>query len=253
MDERFKDTLRRFVLGDEEDKLDPEQIVERALDEVLGTFERAFKEAEPGQFVGSKTPDFKQAHGDIIYTAVDQYFPKLPSGRKDQILELLKEILLSDYLSQSLTGIVVAGFGKDDRFPTLVAYEIDGVAIGGVKQKRIHHCDIDRDGERASVIPFAQKEMVERFLYGLDDEIVNEITSFARRTISTIGDTIRPNLEFGTDDGAQHFTDSIQAAEEAFVDGLRTSAFEAIRDKSKRAIDIVEFMPKPEWLRRLLN
>jgi len=56
-------------------------------------------------------------------------------------------------------------------FPTLSAYEIDGMVLGRLKIRETRHCDIDRNKDRAAVIPFAQKEMVDRFLYGLDDQM----------------------------------------------------------------------------------
>ncbi|WP_108683221.1 hypothetical protein [Methyloceanibacter sp. wino2] len=248
MDERFKEAIRRYLL--EEKEVEPDEILDRAFDDVVRTFETAVQNSQPGEFVGNGAPNFTNEHKKQVLTGINEYFGNLKPAQKDKILGLFREVLLSDYLSSSLTGIVVSGFGTKDVFPTLVAYEVDGVALGRIKKKSIHRCDIDRDGERASVIPFAQKEMVDRFLYGLDDEIVDEITSFARRTISTIGDTIRPNLEFATDDGAEQFASSVKGAEDEFVSGLKADAFKAIRDKSKQAIeDIVEFMPKPEVAR----
>jgi hypothetical protein len=86
-------------------------------------------------------------------------------------------------LSINKSGVVIAGFGHDELFPTLLSYEIDGMVFGKLKYRKTNHIDIDRGGPKASVIPFAQKEMVERFLYGLDEKIRADITTFCASTI----------------------------------------------------------------------
>jgi hypothetical protein len=113
-----------------------------------------------------------------------------------------------------------------------------------LKYVQTNFVDIDRKGDRAKVIPFAQKEMVDRFLYGLDDRIQGQVAKFCSETIpelrklalSKVGEDRKSILEL-----------ELQAAEEQFLKNLREKAFEKIRVESKAEIeDMVEFMPKPE-------
>ena len=46
--------------------------------------------------------------------------------------------------------------------------------------------DIDRAGARAQMIPFAQIEMEDRFIYGIDESIQSEIGKFVQQAISEI-------------------------------------------------------------------
>lgn len=50
-----------------------------------------------------------------------------------RLVEIGRLAILSDMLSGGQTGIVVAGFGRKDMFPTLVSYEIDGMVSGKLK------------------------------------------------------------------------------------------------------------------------
>ncbi|HLG82520.1 MAG TPA: hypothetical protein VKY22_16005 [Bradyrhizobium sp.] len=107
--------------------------------------------------------------------------------------------------------------------------------------------DIDRNGPRAAVIPFAQKEMVDRFLHGLDDAIERQLTQFAEGTISKVREAVVDQVTYDDDDDKKNFEEVVQAAEEAFISGLKTDAFQAIRQNSQSEIEsLIEFMPKPE-------
>jgi hypothetical protein len=142
--------------------------------------------------------------------------------------------------------LVIAGYGEKELFPTLVAYEIDGMLFGKLKYKKTEKVDIDRDGDRARVLPFAQKEMVERFLYGLDTGIQSNVIKFCRDTISEIGKELIAASGV-SERKMKELSEKTKAAEQAFLTGLRENGLEGIRRQSQRGIeDMVEFMPKPE-------
>lgn len=69
---------------------------------------------------------------------------------------------------EHLTGVVVAGFGSNDLFPSYRELIVDGVAAGELVAWDGSHSAIDRDGSNASVRAFAQTEMVARFMEGVD-------------------------------------------------------------------------------------
>ena len=101
---------------------------------------------------------------DFIKSTVAERFPFYKEDNLAALITLAKAAILSDRISNSRTGIVVSGFGSSERFPTLISYEVEGVICKRLKLKNTAKCDIDRDGEQAFIQPFAQKEMVERFL-----------------------------------------------------------------------------------------
>jgi hypothetical protein len=142
---------------------------------------------------------------------------------------------------------VIAGFGDNEIFPTLLSFEMDGMVCDRLKYVRTNNVDIDRQGTKAKVLPFAQKEMVERFLYGLDDRIQQQVTDFCNETITDIRTGILDHITFEKDSDKASISLKAQEAEDAFLNGLRTRAFEKIRSQSQIEIeDMVEFMPKPE-------
>ena len=123
-----------------------------------------------------------------------------------------------------------------------------------LKYLRTNLVDIDRvnDGNSeklrtATVIPFAQKEMVEKFLYGLDEKMQTDIADFRNTAISSIGKKLFDVIEFASDDEKSQVERILFTAETAFIDGLKNTLFAVLRKLSRAEIeDMVEFMPKPE-------
>ena len=57
---------------------------------------------------------------------------------------------------------------RSDIFPTLHSIEVDGIYFGAFRIVRDEVTDIDRRGDTAAIVPFAQTDMAERFIQGID-------------------------------------------------------------------------------------
>ena len=86
--------------------------------------------------------------------------------------------------------------GQTKSSPTPVSYEIDGGLFDHLKYKITNHVDVDRQGPRARASSFALKEMVERFLYGLDENNCSNITQFCKQTIPKYIEKLINKLDF---------------------------------------------------------
>jgi hypothetical protein len=73
-------------------------------------------------------------------------------------------------------GIVVAGFGEEDVFPRLYQYEIGGMAANRLRYRQGVALVVDpASGQGGGIAPFAQQEMVVRFVEGVDPRYQREI------------------------------------------------------------------------------
>jgi hypothetical protein len=224
-----------------------EKTLATLLDTTIAVFERVYQQAEVAKFVGGEPPSLTSEIEAILMVQVENHFPMVSNDQKARLLAIAKLILHKNLLSSSATGIVIAGFGSEELFPTLISFEIDGMVGDKLKFVERNFIDIDRDGEKARVIPFAQKEMVDRFLYGLDDGIERGITTFCKSTVSDIRKSVLAHLEFQNPEDKKTFDQTVSDAEDAFVNGLKSKAFDVIRTNSQQSINaMVEFMPKPE-------
>lgn len=226
------------------DRID--KLKEEITSEQIKVMISALSRLPDAHFVGENgfepTDDDISVSNELIHDLFDDSSDEI----RNMALEACKLALIKRGTGPTNTGVIVAGFGKDDLFPTLVAYEIYGVVGNRLKYGLGDVVDIDRSGTRAKVIPFAQKEMVERFLYGLDEGIRRNVTTFCQKSVPNIREKILEKLEMSAEDAASLRRDA-EVAERAFYDGLTNDSFDAIRDQSQAEIeDMVEFMPKPE-------
>lgn len=150
--------------------------------------------------------------------------------------ELAYHLMKSSEGSEILTGLVFGGFAESDMFPTVRYIEIDGVFFDEMKVLSVNEVDIDRKTKRAEVVPFAQKEMVERFVYGLDLDLESDIKDFVAATLDEV-------LMTTTDVGQDKFRDSVKSK---LVDRF-DKMVDRLKETSRQdLLDIVYFMSKKE-------
>lgn len=192
-------------------------------------------------FLAEVTPkQFVEAYGDAV---VEQFSRKFPKWKDDvEVSELIIEwalaALRSNVFSENLTGLVFGGFGTEDLFPSLYSIEIDGIFFDQIKCKVTHDVDIDRRGEKAAIIPFAQSEMVERFLFGIDSDLESTLLKFIQRSsdkvLAKLQTIVEEDLSGMGIDGASYSSNV-----ESLLDRLKS------RSRAE-TLDMVDFMPKQE-------
>jgi hypothetical protein len=157
--------------------------------------EERTSEAETRQLVPAFLDDvtleqFAAEYGEELEKAAGERFTplgiELSSNLRDSLNRMMLAILRSDIRSAAYTGLVFAGLGSDELFPTLVALELDGVYFGRTRTMNHNLVDIDRRGETAAAVPFAQKDMPERFILGIDKRFEGALEKIAASMISDI-------------------------------------------------------------------
>jgi hypothetical protein len=116
--------------------------------------------------------------GDQIASVADAIFEKLPLGAvaKRRLTEIACLIFTKDLFPDSISGVVVAGFGEDDYAPGVIAYDVEGVLLNFVKARCNENRSTAIAANNASVIiPFAQGEMVTLFMEGIDPRFARRI------------------------------------------------------------------------------
>lgn len=87
------------------------------------------------------------------------------------LYELAKLVVQKDeILKESLSGIVIAGYGEEQHFPVMQQYETGGIFEGELKHNLIETWSVSKDVP--SVIkPFAQSAMAQTFLEGISPKV----------------------------------------------------------------------------------
>lgn len=163
--ERIDKTIRdrifeKLVLADKPEKggIKPEDVLASVTDQVLVYFEKMVRSIGKGQFYGdSDGMRFSKLENETIQEAIEQTFPNAEKNAKDRLRKLSRNLLKSSYMSASRAGVVFAGFGSRELFPTLISYEIGGVLCNRLKYLETSRDDIDREGTKAVVRPSLKK------------------------------------------------------------------------------------------------
>ena len=135
---------------------------------------------------------FEQVYGIEIRNLIKEKFPKIDSllvNHPDlywKLQDLALEIIRSNASSPLKTGVVFAGFGNEERFPSLFSVEIDGFYFGETRIVKKQKWVINRENTPSAIVPFAQKIMPERFIFGIDTEYEKNIHSILFHTVDLI-------------------------------------------------------------------
>jgi len=184
-----------------------------------------------------KVSEFRERYEDVIkHAAISNFSVEIGSKLLTLLIRYAFAIVRSANGSDLLTGLVFGGFAKDDIFPTLRYLEIDGVFFDELKILSCNEIDIDRNSVRAEVVPFAQKEMVERFMYGLDSGLQSEVAAFVNNLIDQVVEGI-------DSPDTPKLVDKVKSkVSENFSDLLKR-----LKDSSRQdLLDVVYFMSKKE-------
>jgi len=108
----------------------------------------------------------------------------LPIGDcQEQLRQAGALILCKKFARPEYSGVVIAGYGEKDVFPTLLAYECECVI-----NKKLRYVETNRQkigkGLTASVVPFAQREMVNRFMEGVDPKYREAVEGYVSALLS---------------------------------------------------------------------
>jgi len=231
----FRSFIKTVQEGRAEAPSSPDEVLANYLDQ-----EAEAERARPlkGFLTKVTLASFKSRFAKVVEEAFDEIFAgieKTPLAL-EAAAKFAFRVMKSDRASDVLTGLVFGGFGKKDMFPTVRYLEIDGVFFDQIKVLSSREVDIDRQKKRAEVVPFAQKEMVERFMFGLDSELEQDIKKFVNNGFDEI-------LAATTKEGGEVIKSSVKAKVNsrfaAMMDDLKETARQDL-------LDIVYFMSKKE-------
>ena len=143
--------------------------------------------------------------------------------------------------------LIFAGFGNDEVFPSVQSVEIDGIVCDKMKVSKSAVTEAGKVPSGAEVLPFAQHEMVDRFLDGVDPGYDRYIRTSMRRVIQDFGDDLIDQHFVGSDADKRSAKAKMRVRRTALVNEFfrNSKAFKDQRFKSG-ILDMVRFMPKQE-------
>lgn len=192
----------------------------------------------------------KKYYNDIKELIQDT-FEKLPLSEECQEhLECIVCSLFSKFPSgiqnPSFSGIVIAGFGELDTFPVLDELFLEGIAHDKLKYKRLRTTRIGFK-TRAAIIPFAQREMVDTFMQGVDPFYLKVEDGFLNDIFDRYAAAISKNLQKYTPEEQEKLKENLVSAGKNILSDFKNKLEDHRKDKYVQPIiNVVSFLPKDE-------
>lgn len=194
--------------------------------------------------------DIIDKHGDIIDKARKDVFQKLPiSGVSlDQLKKISASLFSKDIFPSGISGVVVAGFGEKNTFPSLKSFDIQGIINNKLKYKYNEKSSGDINFENtAAIIPFAQREMVITFMEGVDPFLHNQIEDFLSKIFNNYPEIIVDKIDKIQVSEKQQLKKKLKkVSNEIFKDYQKVMATHRRKHYIDPVINVVAILPKDE-------
>lgn len=117
---------------------------------------------------------------------------------KVKIADLFISILQSKINLSGSTGLVFVGYGSDQIYPALYSIETDGIVNGALRYSVSNEVVIS-DHDTCNLVPFAQTDVMNTFLRGMNPDIYNIIKDSLDKSLSSTLDTYNSTIVENTE------------------------------------------------------
>ena len=184
-------------------------------------------------------------NGNEIDACIDQCFQgfKISKSIRRSLHCVFRLSIVCNNFSRGSSGIIISGLGTNEIFPTLLEIITDGFVVGTIKSKIQRRIDIGRNGISAAILPFAQQEMVKRFMEGVDPAFLDYSSTSMKNFMYQFGEEILDALGLSNSER----TEMLRNISAKYTEDYSKHAKE-FRDEYfvKSVMDIVEYLPKEE-------
>lgn len=187
-------------------------------------------------------------YAQAIEAAMDAVLEKLPLNdvARTRVRRLGGELFYREIFPANTSGIVIAGFGAHEAFPSLVSLEAEAVVADRLKCRRRDEQRISNDNN-AAVLSFAQSEMVSAFMEGIDPELAKCMEGYLTEVFEKYPAAIVESIGGLADEARAEFTRRLVSATQALFEDYRTRMKTYRRERHVNPIvTVVAHLPKDE-------
>ena len=177
-----------------------DEIVKKITSQVVKNYFERWKEAELSLSVPEGfTARLRQKYRNSIRNLKQRVFENLPLTRQSsrQLTEIAINLFTkfpSGLVTSNHSGIVIAGFGTNDVFPVLESFSVESKVDNCLKYKKERGVNINLQND-ATIIPFAQSEMVSTFMTGAAPNYHNTIDRDIEEIFTSYPEVLVDNID----------------------------------------------------------
>jgi hypothetical protein len=191
----------------------------------------------------------RRAYGATIEREIAKAFKKLPltERAREQLRELAGALVSVDapVHSPCHSGVIIAGFGQQEHFPSLHTFGFDTIALNRLKYTQEAPTRVRPDEYPAAVVAFAQHEQVATFMHGIDTSVADAITAYWREMLPELVSVVadRAGLDRAAKERLEQDMSDWCARTSAALEGVLERRRAKVNEPILR---VVAMMPKDE-------
>jgi hypothetical protein len=142
--------------------------------------------------VNISVDDILNEYGNVLTSIITKQLEPITVNEdiSKSISVLIISALLVSKPSQFSTGLIIAGYGHDDTYPSVAPIDIDGYLSGRLKYSEINERAKIVKPELGYAVSFAQTDVIERLLSGVDPRFIDKTYDF----LIEVADKLAPVL-----------------------------------------------------------
>ena len=195
----IRDSIENKIKADYFDKGKPvlkSQVMQITSDLIKKHYNELEEKATLPSITENYTENILINYSELIEKAKDSVFEKLPISEEsiNQLKKISIDLLSKDIFPNNISGIVIAGFGETDIFPSIKSFDIQFIVNDKLKYKERLYEEINFE-KTAAIIPFAQRDMVATFMEGIDPFLQKQMERYLSELFNKYPEIIIDNIE----------------------------------------------------------
>jgi hypothetical protein len=187
-------------------------------------------------------------YGPSVQIELNEVFEEYPlTAVKNRLKHLFCLMFSKDHFSLGLgSGVVVVGYGDVEPFPCVVSFDIEAIVNNRLKYVRRDHDRISLE-EDASILPFAEREMVDTFIVGIAPQYRRHQQKQTQRLLSEYRDRLLKELPKSSSIKEEELSRRWTAIGDKMLDDLQEQLHNYRREHySNQVLGAVSALPKHE-------
>lgn len=176
----------------------------QTIDELENALYDTEQEANEKTLIDLDLDDFFKKYSNDIQQIFLNTYNNVNDGKIiSHFVNTVADVIASSQTTESYTGLVIGGYGDEDIFPTIIQLKVSGRFNGQIKYEVILKDKADPTyldeevGVNSAIIPFAQHEMVNTVINGIDPTLELAVKQSLADIMSNLYNRINKSFEPG--------------------------------------------------------
>ena len=126
----------------------------------------------------------KNTYSGEIRQYISVQFPWIGEPLLAELVEKICSVFNKDFMRNGYVGLAFAGYGENNIFPQMLHLHISGIVNNIIRYTTIENVAITEE-QMSTITPLAQTDVMQTFLFGINDSFINDIGKELPRQIQS--------------------------------------------------------------------